>query len=405
MYNFIFLCIADWLKSTGEDPNFELLDKPALAEFLRKFYFVARCKDGERYSKSSYKNLRAGLQRYLISPPFKREINLTSDKEFTAANQVYDGYMVALREEGKDISQNKAALQPGDIEKLYSNVFSDNPRGLQYRIFYEVGIHFGRRGREGLRELKKDSFIIRSDDEGLEYVQMAYNEKEKTKRGGNMKEKEKQAVMYAQPGDQNCPVTHFKNYLSKLHPECNALYQRPKKVFDQNGTSWYDNSPVGVNTLSNLMKQISKVGGLSREYTNHCLRKTCVTALDEAGYEAKDIMAMTGHKHVSSLEPYLSITSMSKKKSMSEAIHQYSCQNKKMKVAATASTPEAQVPSTSDEANIVKTMNPPEHAELADIPMSPTVNLQHVQSATNTTASSMFYGATFNNCQFNFQMK
>jgi integrase len=403
IYYIFLLFIADWLKSTGADPSFEYLEKTDLADVLRKFYYAARSKDGQRYSKSAYKNIRAGLQRHLTSPPYKREMNLMQDKDFQAANQVYNGYMVALREEGKDISTNKEALLPGDIEKLYSKVFADNPQGLQWRMFYEIGIHFGRRGREGLRELRKDSFVVRTDDEGLEYIQMAYNEKEKTKRGGNIREKEKQAVMYAQPGDPNCPVRHFKDLLSKLNPNCEALYQRPKiKCFDKETGPWYDNCPVGVNTLSGMMKKMSQVGGLSKGYTNHCLRKTCVTALNEAGYEAKDIMSMTGHKHVSSLEPYLNATSMSKKKSMSEAIHQYHSAPsvpKKMKTAPETSI----VPSTSDHGTMMKTpiseiSNPPMRKEEAF-----SLNLQ--QSATNNTASSLFFGATFNNCQFNVHMK
>ena len=54
-----------------------------------------------------------------------------------------------------------------------------------------------------------DSLFIKTVENGEEFVTMAYHEKEKTKRGVNIKESERECVMYEISNDDNCPVKHF----------------------------------------------------------------------------------------------------------------------------------------------------------------------------------------------------
>lgn len=354
---------------------------------MRRFYFAVRTVKGERYSKSAYKNLRAGIQRHLAAPPHNKTINLTLDKEFHVANQVYAGYLSKIREEGRDVSTHKEALKPGDVEKLYEQVFVNTPKGLQKRIFFEIHTHFARRGREGMRDLRKDSFVIKVDENGDEYVVMAYHEKEKTKRGVNMKEKERECAMYAVSNDSNCPVRHLKIYLEKLNPKCDAFYQRPMSNPKPEGP-WYENCPVGKNKLNDMMKTMSIEGGLSQVYTNHCLRNTCVNALEGAGYEVKDIMRVTGHKHQASLAPYLGKPSTEKVKSMSNAIHQYRNETQGKTCTITSVNPNTCSLLPVENNNILQ--------QNAVVTLSNSMQLE---------AKSLFTGAVFNNCTFNFPHK
>ena len=69
-------------------------------------------------------------------------------------------------------------------------------------------------------------------------------------------------------------------------------------------SSWYTKQPVGINTLSSMLKDISKDIGLSRIYTNHSVRSTTITALNEAGFETRVIMAVSGHRSEASVRSY-----------------------------------------------------------------------------------------------------
>ena len=94
-------------------------------------------------------------------------------------------------------------------------------------------------------------------------------------------------------GDEKCPVTSFTKYLSKLNPGNKNFWQRPKtKEYIYPATDiWYDNAAVGKNTLGSMMSNVSDECGLSKRYTNHCIRSTCITALDDGGIETRHIWA------------------------------------------------------------------------------------------------------------------
>ena len=120
---------------------------------------------------------------------------------------------------------------------------------------------------------------IKVDAAGKQYIVQIFNEKEKNHQGVSNKEIEKSAVMYEQPENlDQCPIKTFKLYLTKLNPKCPALFQRPLKNF-ANKDIWYDNAPLGHNIIGEMMKRISTDAGLSKTYTNHCIRTTTSTVL------------------------------------------------------------------------------------------------------------------------------
>ena len=96
----------------------------------------------------------------------------------------------------------------------------------------------------------------------------------------------------------------FKLYLSKLNETVDILWQRPKTKLHNLDGHWFDAAPIGRDPLNSTMKEISKSAKLSMIYTNHCIRASVVTNLNEMGYEARDIMATTGHKSEASIRSY-----------------------------------------------------------------------------------------------------
>lgn len=65
---------------------------------------------------------------------------------------------------------------------------------------------------------------------------------------------------------------------------------------------------------------VKEAGLFNKNLTNHCIRSTCITILDREGYEARHIMAISGHKKEESIKSYASKTSRSTKRQISETL-------------------------------------------------------------------------------------
>ena len=84
-------------------------------------------------------------------------------------NQLFYGLIRTLELQGLDRTVHKSARTLADFKKLYSCGLPDtiNPVTLQNKVFVEINLPFGRRGREDLRELNKDNFVKKSVSKGL----------------------------------------------------------------------------------------------------------------------------------------------------------------------------------------------------------------------------------------------
>ena len=296
--------------------QFETWPASMIDSLLQKFYSALQTKDGKDYSKPSLVGLRAGINRHLTGAPHCRTINIMKDREFMTSNQVLNGLVKKLKREGKDFSVNKEPVSSANMQKIYdAGLFAlDRPNTLQNKVLFDIIRHFGRRGREGLASLRKNSFVKAKDSEGYLYFKMSYNEADKTHHGLDSREKQKEPRMYEQQGHDNCPVKSFEKYLSKLNPSCDILFQRPLLKVRENDQIWFAKVNVGLNTLYNFMSRISDEAKLSRRYTNHCLRAEVASTLYSAGVSSKGIMAVTGHRNVQSLASYVKPTDSEKRK-------------------------------------------------------------------------------------------
>ena len=137
-----------------------------------------------------------------------------------------------------------------------------------------------RRGEENLRDLTKHSLKVKTASDGVKYIEKVRDELSKNHRLNN--ENEDGGVIMETGGD-SCPVSSFELYVSKLHPNVEALFQRAKKTIPTSGP-WYDAQPMGSIAISEFMKKISAAAGLSHIYTNHIIRATTITILDGKGY-------------------------------------------------------------------------------------------------------------------------
>ena len=133
------------------------------------------------------------------------------------------------------------------------------------------------------------------------------------------------------------PVSCFECYLSKLHSAREDLWQKPRAKITGFEENWYENTPVGRDTLNDAMKNLSKRANLSQIYTNHCIRATTVTNLNEKGFEARHIMATTGHKSETSIKSYATRCPDNKRRQMSDALAESMQKKQKSEPASTIS--------------------------------------------------------------------
>ena len=145
--------------------------------------------------------------------------------------------------------------------------------------------------------MKPSDFEVSIDDSGKHYVHKTVSEVTTNHQGVDNENYEPEGGRMYATGTILCPVSSFQKYLSKLNPKCNALWQRPKDSFDENDSIWYENKPLGKNALANMMSNISKSAYLSKNYTNHCVRATCITVLSELGFDVRHIVAISGHRN------------------------------------------------------------------------------------------------------------
>ena len=82
------------------------------------------------------------------------------------------------------------------------------------------------------------------------------------------------------------------------------FFQRPSSKAKESDMIWYENSPLGVNTLATMMKEISLGAGLSQTYTNHSVRATAITLWSNNNVPSRHIMSISGHANEQSISSY-----------------------------------------------------------------------------------------------------
>jgi hypothetical protein len=165
----------------------------------------------------------------------------------------------------------------------------------------------------------RQDFELRTDDSGKPYVCKFSSELTKIHQGIRNEQYKAEGGRMYETNTQMCPVQSFLKYIRKRNHNCDAFWQRPRDSFDDDAI-WFEKKPLGRNPLSQMMADISKAAKLSRVYTNHCIRATCITLLSEAGFEGRHIITLSGHRSEEGIKSYCRDTSEEQKRDMSKSI-------------------------------------------------------------------------------------
>ena len=193
-----------------------------------------------------------------------------------------------------------------DRVKMYNHEYMNpdaSPGALQRKVQFDLRLYFARRGLENMESMKKDHFKL-DFDEKTELWRVVKAKDELTK---NHKEIGSiiSGIMPQNKDDRLCPVSSYVKYTSHLNPENEFLWQTElKKVDMEKDAIWYGKNKIGKNPLAKFMSVVSEKCGLSKIYTNHCIRVTGASILTRLKFSASEIMAVTGHKSVQSLAVY-----------------------------------------------------------------------------------------------------
>ena len=286
-----------------------------LNEALAKFYLEARTSKGEQYSRSALLGFRNSIERHLNNN--SRVVKISKKPFFQNAK------LRINRREGKENVKHKPIIEAADLARVQSSEFTsmNTPAGLQRRVCFFISLYWCRRGREGQRELTRSSFEFLKDGEGREFVMMTHDEATKNHPGGetDKQSSERETRLYS-TGKPDDAFASVKQYVSKLNPLCNAFFQRPRPRIRSEDPVWYENKPLGVNSLGNMMKSISTGCNLSKICTNHSVRATAISLWSDADIPDRHITFASGHSNEQSLAHYSSVPSAPQLRKFSDTI-------------------------------------------------------------------------------------
>ena len=317
--------ISDWhLDVYGHVLDTNDVSLTELGDKLRRFYCEARPKVGECYHKNTLNNIRAAIHRHFQD--IGRQIDIIRGTEFRSANRALDGMLKEMTKQGESRpTLHKPIIDPEDLRKIaaYFQSAEFSPVKLRQSVWYNLSVHFVSRGLEFHHQLRRDSFVFDHDDKGGEYVTLSHECLQKNFQGGlNSEEAESDKRMYA-TGRADCPLKLLRLLMDRTDHTATHLFNccnQDALASPSTLNPWFGTKPLTKRTFAGFMPDVSKSAGCSKRYTAHSLRATAIQAMSDAGYEARHIMFMSGHRNESSIRSYSRNLSSGQKRSLSNTL-------------------------------------------------------------------------------------
>ena len=141
-----------------------------LVSVLAKFYAESRSKTGELYKRTSLSSIRRGLNRHLP------DYDIVKGQDFKKSQGSFNAMVAELKRQGAGSIQHHPPIESMELLKLYDHFDIFDPTSLHDKVFLDIMLHFGRRGRENLRTLSVSDFALRADPDGSSYIFMVRDE-------------------------------------------------------------------------------------------------------------------------------------------------------------------------------------------------------------------------------------
>ena len=170
--------------------------------------------------------------------------------------------------------------------------------------------------------------ILKLDENGHEFLE--YTERQtKTRTGANPKDnralKPKLWANIDKP--ERCPVNIYKIYAQRRpagysEPDSPFYIASTTMAFPTTYDTWFKRNPVGINKLGNMLKKMINRAGIStdKHLSNHSARKYLIQKLNDSNIPANQIMQISGHKNIQSINNYSHINQQQHKE-ISKILH------------------------------------------------------------------------------------
>ena len=286
-----------WAKTRGKEEQLESYDIPELNETLSQFLAELRKENGQDYKPDSLKVMQAALDRHLRSQNYPKSI--LRDTEFLTSRKVLKG--------GKRPNKAKSLTKKEEqIPWENGQLGNQTPRSLINTMWWLLTMHFGFRGRQEHHDM-----MVEKDDDRVEFI--TFSEGTTKTRQGGLRVKPRLATpkMFA-TGEKRCPVARFKQYLKKRPEEMKKTGPFYLAVIDKLQTSavWYKKTPMGKNTINNIMNTMKGDSPLKdvcpeKKLTNHwqCKKDRC-EEMKSSSIPKGEIKNITGHNSEQGLDDY-----------------------------------------------------------------------------------------------------
>ena len=186
-----------------------------------------------------------------------------SDKiQFPLFNEFYSGWMKKLKTEGKGDITHRPDIPAISLKKIHElgkilhELITGDPEHESYQELMDQvpanpdnagndkGFHYlcqnvviflfchylARRGREGLDMLKKCHFDLQNDGEGNYFFKKVIGEATKNHKSDS-EDLENGGIIPFEPTPEGLsPGQFIQDWMSKLNPQCEFLFQRPRRL-------------------------------------------------------------------------------------------------------------------------------------------------------------------------------
>ena len=266
----------EFLETCDEKKGIQNITLSELQVIIKKFVLAVRKKKNcDEYEPSSIRAFLQSIDRYLRKNNYG--CSVLNDKEFHEVQPNLKKKQKRLTSIGKGKRPNAAdPLSDEDIATFYSCrvVGIDSPRALLNALWLNNCISLGMRPGKEQRDLCWGDLQLKTDSKGNCFVDFSQERETKTRTGENPRKlREKKSQMYENKNNpKRCPINIYLAY--KNHRPADMMTDESPFYLAVNiespkpGQKWFKYSPLGVNSLRRMLKNMIKDSGLKTEKRN-----------------------------------------------------------------------------------------------------------------------------------------